>query len=58
MIAIHCGFPMIQELPQLVIWIRSYKQNRNVDSASKATSVVFLAFPLFPWLHIAVGMLL
>ena len=28
MIAIHCGFPMIQELPQLVIWIRSYKQNK------------------------------
>ena len=28
MIAIHRGFPMIQELPQLVIWIRSYKQNK------------------------------
>ena len=28
MVAINCGFPMVQESPKSVAWMRSYKQNK------------------------------
>ena len=28
MVAINCGFPMVQDSPESVAWMRSYKQNK------------------------------